>query len=53
MRKKHWEFEWLFVPNDLWVGVYIKAEELPPPVCWHFYICLLPCLPLHIYQTNA
>ena len=50
---KRWYWEARIELRDIWVGLYIKTQELPPPVCWHFYICVLPCCLLHIWQENA
>lgn len=45
-------------PRDCWIGFYWtftrgKCNTIDAPVLhwdeeWHLYICLLPCLPLHI-----
>lgn len=37
-----WQFE--FKLQDLWVGAFWKRLGN----CWDLYICLLPCVPLHI-----
>jgi hypothetical protein len=33
-----------FEPRDLWVGLFWRQTDL----CWHFYLCLVPVLPLHV-----
>lgn len=38
----HWQFE--FKPEDLWVGAYWKTIGHATDL----WICLLPCVPLHI-----
>lgn len=37
-----------FEPRDLWVGLFWRRSGL----CLHFYITLIPLLPLHIVVTN-
>lgn len=32
-----------FKPQDLWIGLYWKRIGN----CWDFWLCLLPCVPLH------
>lgn len=29
--------------RDMWIGLFWRKTAF-----WHFYICLVPCLPLHI-----
>lgn len=50
-------FEFKFVKNDVWVGVYWRHKwHSTVLVTWKQYdvfICLLPCLPLRItWQTQ-
>lgn len=33
-----------FEPRDIWIGLFWRRTE----IAWHFYICILPLLPLHI-----
>jgi hypothetical protein len=33
-----------FEPRDLWIGLFWRSTEL----CWHFYLCIVPLLPLHV-----
>ena len=33
-----------FEPRDLWIGLFWRPTEL----CWHFYLCIVPLLPLHV-----
>ncbi len=33
-----------FEPRDLWVGLFWRETDL----CWHFYLCVVPVLPLHV-----
>lgn len=33
-----------FEPRDLWIGLFWRQTEMS----WHFYICIVPLLPLHI-----
>jgi hypothetical protein len=43
----------LFDPHDLWIGVFWKRDGprpergMPSPY-WHVYVCIVPCLPIHI-----
>lgn len=37
-----WRFKW--EPRDLWVGIYWDTSGI-----WlHIYVCIIPCLPLHV-----
>lgn len=47
-RRWCWETKWEI--QDLWVGLYWKIEEVPPPYRWHFYFCPFPCCLIHIWQ---
>ena len=38
------KIQFQFEPRDLWVGLFWRQTE----VATHFYICLLPTIPLHI-----
>jgi len=38
--KAQFQLEW----RDLWVGLFWRRTE----IAIHFYVCLIPCLPLHI-----
>jgi hypothetical protein len=43
-RRWRWRLEWK--PQDLWVGAYWKSG-------WDrfdLWICLVPCLPIHIWK---
>lgn len=43
-----YSLEWK--PQDLWVGVYWKRRYTSDTDGWtDVYICLLPCLPIHLY----
>jgi len=35
-----------FVLNDFWVGLYYRFDKAYG--LRHFYICIIPCLPIHI-----
>jgi hypothetical protein len=35
-------------PQDLWIGAYIHRMSSADWSVWDLYICLLPCLPIHI-----
>jgi hypothetical protein len=35
-------------PQDAWIGAYWKQTEER----WHLWICLLPCLPIHLQWTR-
>ena len=38
-----WRLEWK--ADDLWFGVYRDLDTFPFPHAW---ICLIPCLPIHV-----
>ncbi len=40
-----WEWQVIFEPRDIWVGVYWKRW----PKAVEFYVCLVPMVPLRIY----
>ena len=42
------QFEWLFEPRDIWVGVYWKRY----PAALEVYVCLLPIVPIRLYCQN-
>lgn len=54
--KQRFHFAWLLDLRDLWVGVYWDVEELQMECgpmdlvhkMLHIYVCLIPCLPIHI-----
>jgi hypothetical protein len=35
-------------PRDWWIGLYWTTKTTSNRREWHYYLCLLPCLPLHI-----
>jgi hypothetical protein len=38
-----------FEPRDVWVGLFWRRTDY-----WlHFYVCMLPCVPLHVVVGNA
>lgn len=51
MKKPTVRLKW--EPRDLWIGVYWTREwggwwDNPVRDGWSAYICILPCLPIHI-----
>ena len=39
-----------FEPRDLWVGVYWNKHLFGwTDITVHVYVCILPCLPIHIW----
>lgn len=35
--------------RDVWIGIFWRKSEMSAKLpIWHLYICLLPCVPLHI-----
>jgi len=42
------ELKCFFEPRDIWVGLYWKKHKR----AIEFYLCLLPCLPIHLYITD-
>lgn len=52
-KRWHW-FGWRVQWRDVYVGVYWKQETCPDVDVLHLYICLLPCLPLHLaHETRV
>jgi hypothetical protein len=57
------EWRWEFQPRDLWVGVYWRVDDDPGETPWRYdylgapfpprrvdvWICVVPCLPLHVW----
>lgn len=37
-----------FNPRDLWIGAYFTAKDYRGIRTHHVYICVLPCLPIHV-----
>lgn len=37
-----------FKVQDLWVGAYWNVERYGSAAVLHVWVCLLPCLPIHI-----
>jgi hypothetical protein len=38
---------------DIWIGAYFDRRESPGgDMGWDLWICLLPCLPIHITYLN-
>jgi hypothetical protein len=37
-----------FKPQDLWIGAYWKRARWIGGTLIHIWICVLPCLPIHI-----
>lgn len=46
MRRWSVRLEWK--PQDLWIGVFWKKETLYVDV----WVCVLPCLPIHIWRLS-
>lgn len=44
---REWYVRTEFKLGDLWLGIFWKEGE-GYHESWHLYICLLPCLPIHI-----
>lgn len=42
------QFQW--EPRDLWAGLFWRVNrEMPRPYyTLHLYVCLVPCVPLHV-----
>lgn len=38
----HWQFEWKV--EDCWIGAFWRVEG----TCTDLWICLVPCIPLHV-----
>lgn len=44
LRLVDWRIDLEFKPQDLWIGVFWKTTGH----CLDAWICLLPCVPLHL-----
>jgi hypothetical protein len=44
-----WRAEVKREPRDCWIGVYWT----PATFSFHLYVCLIPCLPLHLWRMTA
>lgn len=42
-----WGLEWKL--QDLWIGVFWRRGAWSQGTNWDVWICLLPCLPLHLF----
>jgi hypothetical protein len=42
--RKGWRISWEFKLQDFWIGAYWKRMGN----CVDLFVCLLPCLPIHI-----
>ncbi len=49
MKRPFWAFELGIEPRDLWVGLYWTRKG----AFWHFYVCIVPVLVFHFYQTDS
>lgn len=49
---KYWTFKIMFEPRDLWIGLYWNVKQIVAGDFIHFYICPIPMLVFHIYQTT-
>lgn len=38
---------------DCWIGVFWKRTELLSYWKWDVWLCLLPCVPLHVWWLRA
>ena len=53
----HWRFydgptckmQLQWEPRDLWVGLFWRRSD----IAWHIYVCLLPCVPVHITRLRG
>lgn len=54
MKGLRWFCKIYFEPRDIWVGVFWKHEPATQGwqwlKYWDIYICLIPCVPIRIYQ---
>jgi hypothetical protein len=41
-----------FKPQDLWIGVYFAQCEDSPYIRTDVWICLLPCVPIHLWWNQ-
>ena len=46
-----------FKRQDLWIGMYWRKTKVNLPLHqllrWDFWICVVPCFPLHIWFRDA
>ena len=53
MRRLAWFLKVSFEPRDIWIGLYWKKYPMivgTKPDTWDIYICIIPMLPIRIYQ---
>jgi len=50
INRKTFKAQFQFEPRDLWIGLFWRINrEMPAPFyTLHFYICIIPIIPLHI-----
>jgi hypothetical protein len=67
-RRFHLAMQFQVEPRDLWVGVFWRFDRYKATITgwdchhgaisgepWnlHLYVCLVPCLPLHVYLLRT
>ena len=45
-QRRRWRVRVDFVPEDLWVGLYIKNEQVGRGRLRTFFVCIVPTLPI-------
>lgn len=40
-------------PRDLWVGLFWRVNRHDGYNIWHFYLCILPMIPIHVTVLRA
>lgn len=42
------KIQWQFELGDFWIGLFYRKTK----IACHFYVCLIPCFPLHITKLR-
>ncbi len=48
-----WRWRLDYEPRDMWIGVYWKRHDQSSPLCFSFYVCLVPCFPIKVRRVRS